>query len=231
MRKIVMKYIGILLLCLFNATVWAQNLKEDMVKMQQAYDNMERLSATIITKEFEGNKMLSKEQYSLKMAGSSYLYQLTNTIVLRNERYMVSVNQNDKQVICTSQKKEKGATEIMKKVKPNVSAMLDKYDKVTFLGESNGLKTYRMENKEMEGVQITKIEFTFDVNTFVVDNMRYYYNEADYGKNWIEIRFKEFDINPSFQMRLFDESKYVQTIGKELKLSDAYKDYRLIITR
>lgn len=206
----------------------AQDLLQDMKKMHQAYEGIENLFARIVSKEYEGKGLPLVETITVRKKGGQYLYEVDGRIILMNQDYLIAVDKENRQVVCTPQYEEEGAEVFMESFKPNLDSVLSQYKDIQFLGVKNGLKHYRIEQLEAE---ITSIELFIDATSFLMKRIIYNYNEAEYGKSWVELSFPILNTSPSFQSNTFSEAKYLKKVAGKLTLTEAYKGYQLIVTR
>lgn len=222
-------YLLLTLMCMITQIVMGQNLAEDLKQIHQVYENVENLRARIVTKEYSGEGEPETESYTVLKQGTSFLYKIENTVTLMNDEYLLSINHDNKEIICTRQYSNDPNEKVeAQKFVPNLDSLVKLYETVRYLGVENGQKSYELEK---EGSMISKVRFSIDTKSYLITNMVYHYNEDYVVGGKTELSFTTFDTKPVFKSGTFSSSKYIKQEGGSLVLTAAYKDYRLIITR
>lgn len=229
--KTPIKYIIILCLGLFAQTIAAQDLRQDLKKMHQAYKNIENLEAKIVSKEFEEGSLPEVEIIYIKKQQHHYIYHMATSTMLMNDSYLLAINAKEKRIFCTPQyqpQEESSKKLLMNHIQLNLDSLLASYENITFVELKDGLKHYKVEQADAD---ITKIEVAMDAETYLLKKITYTYNEEDYGKTWLELSFPIINTKPVFNTETFSESKYIKKVKGGYQLTTAYQNYELIVTR
>lgn len=225
-----MKYIHtsvfILLFNLVGFTSYAQNLVEDMGKMQQSYAALDNYHGEITTLTYGdlNNKPIDSRKMEVRKKGNSFFYELDGMKMIYNENYTLTSNTKSKVIAFQKTPKQ---TKSPFEVVPDIKEILKKYQDVEYKGVVDGAKLYVVKNPRDI---ISTVELYIDAQTFLMTKLVYHYNpklKRDQKKS--VILMKNMSTNPQFSTDLFSEKKYVTIKGEKVKLNSRYQQFELVL--
>lgn len=217
---------GILLIGLYGlffiSSGHCQSFEKDMLAMETAYLGVNDLYLEMENSIWE-NKVIAKEQQAkISKKGGLYLYQIDDATMLINTKYILMIDHLNKTIIYDKWTKEK-ASVLAKQHIPDLEDIEKKYPSISYVGELNKYKKYRLENKE---IQLSKVEISFESKTGFMRKIRYYYNPNLINKEvYTELNLKVINTKPSFKASTFSEKQFIIQKGGQFEGVGKYSNY------
>ena len=224
MKKIVI----LLLLVVLQHAVAGQDYKQELARMQEGLNKIDKLHIEAEVKMFmsdAASRPLTVKRSVVKKNGNEYYCSLDNTTILINSKCMLMVYGDEKQIVYTESNQKK---EIEKRVMDpaDINKLLEKNDSVSYKGESNGVKHYTVHSSKG---MIRTSDIYIDTSTGFLKKVIYRYDpKAASQVEKIEIEYSRFDTSPQFGNNDFSEKKFVTRSGKELKGYGSYAGYNIL---
>lgn len=219
-------FIILIFFCSISKTIIAQNFKEDVKKVQEAYKLMDKYHGEVITTSFknEGSEFVDTRKMMVKKAGKNFLYEMDGMKMIFNERFTLTTNPKAK--LIAFQKNAEGAQDKINLL-PDINELLEKIPDVVYKGEVKGDKVYLVKNPD---AMISQMEIFIDKKTFLFSKLVYHYNDQiGYEFTRSEIQMRHLNVNPTFSKNLFSEKKYVTIKNDQVKLNSRYQKFELIL--
>lgn len=206
----------------FISPIQSQSFEKDMLAMQVAYSNTSDLYLEMENSVWQ-DKVVAKEQYvKISKKGGLYLYQTEDATMLINTKYILMIDHLYKTIIYDKWTKEKAAA-LNKQHIPDLEDIEKNYPSIIYSGETDNYKKYTLENK---GIQLSKVEISFESRTGFMRKVRYYYNPNLVNKEvYTELKMKVIKTNPSFKESTFSEKQFIIQKGDEFKGVGKHSDY------
>jgi len=214
--------LAMLILFVHSGSVHAQNFSKALTEARSAYEKIETLHAVITVEAFEKanvSKAFYKMNADIKRNGNNYRYQTDKNDMLLNDRYLVVVDKDVKQ-IDVAPRNSKNSASLQDPIKTNLDSLLNQLGTAKYLGSDQGLNNYQL---TIAKGSLKDIEIFFSDQTKVIRKMIYRYREGQI----VSVTFKVFDLQPSFDAHDFDESQYVIVSKTEKRPSAKYSMYKV----
>ena len=213
-----------------STTLFSQNFKADLEKMQEVYSSANEFYAKINVKAYTdgiNGKPAIEKKAIIKKSGKRYLYTLDQITMLMNNEYLIMVN-NDEKVIIFEEIEEAEQPSVNQIVAPNLDSILSEYKSVEYKGVVSGDKHYVVQN---EKGPIDKVELFFDVNTFFLEKIIYRYNQSVLKQKGLTvITFSAISTKPKFKAETFAATQFFRKIKNTYEPGLSYKDFEVINT-
>ena len=151
--------ISILLFFAFNSMVYSQSLEDDLKEMHKKFEGVSNISVDLESEVFEDNESKFKIRNSIKKSGGKYLYQLDNRAMLINDKYLVVVDDRNRNISYDKWTKTQ-AHKLANMNVPLPKDLLKKYPTVIFMGEKSGVRHYSLHN---ENEQMSRLDIFYDI--------------------------------------------------------------------
>jgi len=194
----------VLIVAINSSAIHAQDFSRALAEAKRAYENIEHLHAVIRVEAFEKantTKAFYTMNADIKRDGNNYLYHTDRNDMLLNDRYLVVVDKDVKQ-IDVAPRTSKNSAALQDPISTNFDSLLDQVGTAKYVGHENGLNEYRLIIKQGT---IQDIDIFFSDQTKVIQKMTYRYREGQI----VSVNFNVFDLQPTFDLHEFDESQYV----------------------
>jgi len=217
------------ILCsLFSNSINAQNIAEDIKKMNAANIYSEQFMAQLTVKVFSSEKDEKPsitQYYEIKKKGKDLYYKIDNKRILVNSSCVLVINDKEKKVLYS---KNNGKSPLNNQsIDVNVDSLVKAYDNVEFKGITNGLKQYVIHQKKNP---IPTIEIYFSENGEKLSKLIYHYDTKAYPvNNLVEINYTKWTYSPQFEANDFSEKKYITKINNKIQLVAALHAYQLVV--
>lgn len=209
----------------------AQNIGEDLIKLNDAYAKIENISMQIkYSVFFDGKQESNETEVGIIKKSKNKVY--TNEFSsesLVNDEYQIIVDHSNKVLIVDYVDKTKSTSSLDKL---NVDSLLKGFELVEFKGitESN-LKLYHLSYKYGD---VSFVELWLDVKTGFLSKINIHYRgkmevaEGKFSKVMASVEYNKIQSNITFSQYTFSEKQYVSITKKEVELASKYKEYQLI---
>jgi hypothetical protein len=164
-------------------------------------------------------KAYYRQMVDIKREGSNYWYQVENNEMLMNEKYLIVVD-NEARQISYSKRSIETEAELQKSYRFNLDSIFTQYEKPQFIGKEEGADHYLIPEKKGA---IKEVHFYIVPETKKVKEIAYRYHEGQYAT----IRFIVFDTNPVFDADTFSASKYITEVNKKIVPSRFFRNFNL----
>ncbi|MEM9822696.1 MAG: hypothetical protein AAF985_16560 [Bacteroidota bacterium] len=204
---------------------FAQNLKEDLVQLQQYY-HQEAINCQIETRTFKDHHSVEPDLVSkgvFKRRGNDLLYEVDDVVLLYNENYSITYHQGEGIVYCG----EKTSEGHRKMPIIDFTKMLSRYESIEYKGVVENNKCYILKQAQSP---IPIMEFYVDQDHYKVKKIVYHYDEAyNTGAIRTEISF-QYSNAKAFAIDEFSESRFVLVDQKKVRLHPRLKNHELILS-
>ncbi|WMX17580.1 hypothetical protein [Aureispira sp. CCB-E] len=200
----------------------AQSIKEDFNKMLEAYKGVTNLYIEMENKVYQGDDLQNESSSLIRKKGNNYLYNLSEHAMLINDKYVVLVDKRNYNIVFDKFTKERA--EYLNNMQiPIREDLLNLYPSVTYMGITQNLKHYHLENDQEK---IHKMDLFFDVSTGFVKRAVYYHNpKLIPGNMRSEIDLKVINTQPTFSEKTFSETQFFTTKDGQNIPARAYTKY------
>jgi hypothetical protein len=207
--------------------MFAQNYKEDIKKMYDLYNTMDKYYAEISVKTYEntGAKQPNFTKTSIiRKDGNKYHYTFDNMVMLVNNKYSILANKDQKNIVFKTIKKAKKAKINELAGMSNMDEIIGSYKSVKFNGIKNGSKHYTIYPKHT----FEKAELYIKPNGLVTKIIYKYKNAENTGVKRMVATFKNSTLTPVFSKTQFSEKQFFAKKGDKYTPIGKYKNYDLI---
>jgi hypothetical protein len=206
----------------------AQNFTEDYKKIQANYAGAARFYCEVKMSMYDQrNAMKPTEVYTtvVKKQGKNYLTVTGKNIVLSNEICDIQVNQQEKRILY-AEKEEKHADKGLVEAFAVLDTLIKKRnDSIAFEGITEGKKKYTVYST---GSAIVKTELFIDAEKNLLSKLIYFYGENKMiSVQKVMIEYEHVNFSPEFSKGEFSEKKYIVYVGKTVKPTTEFINYKL----
>lgn len=217
------RLLACLLLACLSYTLSAQNVKQDIERINEAYRSLKGAQVELEYQHYAGydpgNPEISKGTASWQ--GANQKMSTPAMERLQNEKYAILVNHDMKTIIIQN---AQVATNIGSPIP--LDSLLAICDSIHFLQKENGLLAYRF----VIGVLgFEAIEVVFNPQSYFIERIVCYqlpWKEGELGDR-TEIHYRNFQRLSTSSTSPFSEQKYVRRDGDQFLPQLAYKGYEL----
>ncbi len=222
----------------FAATSFAQNLKKDILAINMAYKNTNKMSLVMVLDMYEtytSNKLYFSQKVTLKKNGKNTLHASDETESINTPDYTIVKDDDEKLITYMPKKTVQNEDEINFMVDIDSIGALCKSFK--FNKEGNTTNSYDFIMLDAYP-NYTRIKFFYNSKTYFIEKMVFFCEEEDisvhnqkekYSKARIEINYTEIDTKPSFKDSDFSYQRYMQKKGNKFELNPDLKKYELSV--
>lgn len=202
-----------------------QDFKNTLEQMRSVYEQMNGLHIKMLVTAYEGkdNKgVIYQLKVDIKKKGNDYLYQYDNNTMLMNERYIIMVDGDSYEMICSRRNSSmsSGATKLFNF---DMDSILSFYEEPKYLGRIEKVEYYQVDQKIGA---VSQVDLAIDTQTKLIKNMAYQYRQGPY----VKIEFNLFDGSPSFRDDTFNEGRFISINNGKLIASETYQNYHFTET-
>jgi hypothetical protein len=155
----------------------------------------------------------------IKREGNNYWYQVEDNEMLMNEKYLIIVDKQARQ-ISYSKRSIEAEAELQKSYHFNLDSVFMQYEKPQFLGRVEDADHYLIPDKKGP---IKEIHFYIIPETRKLKEIAYRYREGQYAS----IRFIVFDKKAGFDADTFSADRYVINVSGKVAPSRFFRNYNL----
>lgn len=229
----------ILALVFANTTsFFAQNLKKDLLAINAAYKNANKLSFVMeldMYENYTSNKLYYSQKVSMKKNGKTTLHSSDETESMNTPDYTI-IKDDEEKLITYAPKKTVQQTDDVSFMM-NVDSLGSLCKSFKFNKESATTNSYDFIMQDYYP-NYERIKIFYNVKTHFIEKMIFYCDEDDisihnedekYARARIEINYNNIDTNPSFKDSDFSYQKYMQKKGNKFELNADFKKYELSV--
>ncbi len=244
MRQII-QIVLVLYALLGSQSLYAQDGIGELKKINSTMSGLKNLSVDIsynVYKNYYATKAVEETRATVKRAGENMLNTFGNQTVLKNSKYMVYVDSDEKRIVIDNAH--------ISKVKNQPAGFANFYQQLdSILKNANEVRVNQLNelNKKLlisfdkiKGyMDCSRIEIIYNPKSYLMSKMIFYYNQEislqDDGKGSkerprLEICFDKLDTR-EISNDVFSETTFFQKSSKALKPSLNYKNYELVDQR
>lgn len=224
MKSYLKIYLAICFSLLF-CNSFAQQLKSDLVKMQNTYRNAKSFSINVQLLLFENAsdvKPLNSFSGSVKMDGSNYFNEIMGQTFIKNSNYIVSVDHNAKRIIYKEVSKYSTSANMLSL---SIDSLLMRYKSAKFIKTADACLTYELIPNSF-GAIYNKILITVDTTNYTLKSIVYFYTiKSTYQK--AIINYSNIQLNIPISSSEFSEKSYININGSNASPGKACKGYKI----
>lgn len=224
MRKV---SVHIILLFFFSGTLLAQDLKKDLLKMNDYMNKLTRFQMNIIYSAGDTTDLKEEGEVSVFVAPEGLFYNMEATNIVINEQNTIMLDDEEHTVIYSDNaktKKQRKEFDFQKQLLSGLDSLIGGADSVYFaLNGTN--KTYYLRNQDGY-FNLIEIQFTGTLMSQII----YYYNPShvDNEVGLKAINRIEVVENPTFDLSLLKTEKYYTIQNGTTVPTEEFKNYILI---
>lgn len=232
-----MKTIMVIMLHLFAGVLWAQDLKQDAIRLNEQYSCAQSISQISKYKYYDNIKKrnIPDKVFNGKFIkqGSNYFMQSDQNFQVKIENVAISVYKQDK-TISVALAKDYNHNYLLK----DINEALKYITNYSFSDSIPGVKYYKLYYNEK--MPFYRIDIAINTSTFLISNyIGYAIEEVDQvdgnGNTQTEIKHTKLEIeyynNPqqaSTLQNIFNIESYIIIEGNKIKPASKYADYEII---
>lgn len=199
----------------------SQDVRQALLSMQNAYSGADRLHIIMRVQGKENvlsNTFLYREKVTIKKDGQRFFYKYGPMDVLTNEKCIVTVDHQKKEMTYTSRKIS--TTPEVTAFSATIDSLLSYYETPQYLGKQGNVARYQLIQK---AGQVKEIELGINIKTNLLTMIGYRYRNGQY----VTIEFEIFDLQPAFEPTTFDVNQYIVEVNAKAVASDSFKGYQV----
>lgn len=200
---------------------FAQEYKHDFEALRKKNSNASKMH--IVMRVDAYNEQSSQvpfysQKANIKRLGTNYSYRYDNTEMLMNDKYLILVDYENREIICSS-RDVKGESEFFAPMNFNVDSMLSVYGYPKLVGRDGSVVNYQFnQNNEIQTIDLFIDSVKVELNKIV-----YRYSDGQV----VIIRFEKFNINPQLDESDFEEDSYVIKVEGKLRPSPTFANFSI----
>lgn len=213
----------------------AQDPFSELEKIRATYTSLDSYSLRLNIKAYKGHasmELVDVLDGAYEVSGERYRYRLGNTVILKNENYLISIDERYKEIDIVDSKKQtlSPAADFMDFKK--METVLKKHNALGVKEGSNGNKVLVFDLKK-SGYEYEKIEIRYRPSGEITAMILYYrlpseaYDIPGTYKMRMEITYDSQKLNATFSPDHFSEKKYVNITDKGIFPQPPYKNYQI----
>jgi len=209
------------MLFLFTGFLQAQDFKQLMKEMRKEYEQSRALQVVMEIKVYDSAQLslpYYQQTVDVRRDGNNYWYQVEENEMLLNEKYLVMVDKQSRQ-ISYSNRSLQAEKELQKNFQFNLDSLLTQYETPRYLGKAGDAEHYLVKEKG----PIEEIHFHIIPQGHILKKIEYKYREGQY----VSIVFLMFDRHPLFKADTFSETRYVVKVNNKMVPSRFFKQYEI----
>lgn len=219
-----------------NVTLFSQNLKSDIKKMNVALLSKNKWHIITENNISTPSEVIESVQFDMKKFGDNYKVTEKKSELIVNSKLIIALNHTQKHIYVS----ERGdifsggndIVEVNKMLDLEFDTLMKLYQKVEFTKKSKTQSCYTFTFKNIE---YDKAEIIFDSQSYLIIETRFWMKEkiqiANYKEKQtliISKRYKLYDFNPLFDASYFSGKDLVLTDSKgKMKPTQKYVSYKL----
>jgi len=201
----------------------AQTLKERIAAMQNEYVTLRDVHIRMTVQVFESDDSKTpfyQNKGEIKRRDLYYEYQLGNMSMLMNHDYLIVVNGDSREIVCSRRSLDEESKMYADPFKANMDSILNLYTTPVLVDKQGAVEHYRLDQKIGP---VNRIELFIDDQKNVLRKMIYNYRTGQHAV----IEFSVFDKAPQFDADTFREGKYIQWTNGKVIPAEAYKAFHV----
>jgi len=220
MKKIILIVSGVLLL---NAYVVGQDFRVVADKIRAVYESADKLHVVMKVEAYDGDdeKPFYQDRVEVKRDRSNYAYRFNAMEMLMNDRFIIVVDEQQKEIVCTS--RDMSAEQALAKdpVAVSMDSVLKLFDKPVFIASDGGVHHYRI--TPLQG-ELEQVDLFVDAEHALLRKIAYQYTHDQRAS----VVFETLTTSPVFSADEFNERSYVEVVGKDIRPSKALMGYHVV---
>ncbi len=218
-------------LCLCAGDVNAQTPKSDFERLNKHYVSLKQLGYEAHYTLYGENMVKPLESFEMvfKRAGYNFYSRSVDEEFLINERYVLFVDHEDKEVVIQKNVKKKQANApTFQDLTLYLDSLISAYSKIELLKGVGDVKQYRL--IPLGGIY-EKVDLSIDTKTWFLRDMTLYFAELEEVEDkpvqvHIKVEFKNY-VTSGLNMGVFSELNYLSGSPGVFKLKANYGNYVL----
>ncbi len=218
--------------------LFAQNLKTDLLAINNAYKKANKLSFVMELDMYEtytSNKLYYSQKVSMKKNGKTTVHSSNETESINTPDYTIIKDDEEKLITYAPKRTVKETDDVGFMM--NIDSLGTLCKSFKFNKESATTNCYDFIMQDYYP-NYERIKIFFNAKTHFIEKMIFYCDEDDisthnedekYAKARIEINYNNIDSNPSFKDSDFSYQKYMQKKGNKFELNADLKKYELSV--
>lgn len=226
MKKVINIILGLLL---FN-TCFAQDeaMVKELTKLREVYQENKAFSVDIQYSLYLGHSYTPEESFTAHLTKQSNQYKLISkeqTSVV-NKQHALTINHFEKMVLYQAANTNNTSSEIDPSTFDVASLLKLALETSEIQGLSNNKKGYRF---KFYAAQYEYIDVVYNVSNYHIEKIELKVRvPKDQEAQRLEIRYSNMNTSPTITSSTFSTRKYITTKNQEARLTEAYKDYKII---
>lgn len=219
---------------------FAQTVASDFDRVRATYRSLKGIYAEleyVVFQGHDGTRAVDVKTGVFKSdMTSSFLFEIAGNRQCHNPAYDIVVSQEEKTIFVQKRKD----TPVQTGPLPGIDTSGGAWKTAVKVGEGNGIRTWRISFRSMPGSEFEKMDISIDTQTFLIRSVSLYYrakmasylyssDPADEYYPKMTITYKNVRINPAFGPEEFSEKKYIRTEGTDIKPTNVYANYEILI--
>lgn len=218
-----------------TAVLPAQQLKEDVRKVNETYAKTKTVSMKIHYRLFQNYATaipFEDKTGTFIRQGQNYFSQLLGITTVQNGSVKLSVSDADKTIIVSdADRKIAAPSNVM------IDSLIKRCSKVEFTDLGEGRKLYRLRFEKTAFFEYDMIDLQFGSNYFI-EKIVLFYREAvvldetagnmKKEKPKLEISYSEINTQPVVAADQFSETKYIRKSGKTFVPATAFANWKVL---
>jgi hypothetical protein len=232
------KAVLLFFMLLSSLIVSAQNVKEEIKKINAAFENTSSISMDISYAAFSNyysTKPLETTRGSFKKNGNNYWSKMEEVEMCQNEKCMIYADNEEKQIIISNPPgKPKG-----KELYMNLDTLM-KYEFKSQIKTFGSFNRITFEYNDQDGLrEYSKMDIYYDTKTYFINKCVLFYAEemstdqeekGPMDKPRLEISYTNISFSET-DKSIFSESNYFLQSGNKISGKGIYKNFEIIDQR
>ena len=213
--------IGFFCFCLFIPAD-AQDFKAFIQEMRKDFSQWHAMHVVmdITVYDSAANEPYYKQQVSIKRDGDNYWYQVEENEMLLNEKYLIMLDREARQITCSKRSLE-AEKELQRNIEFNVDSIFALYPSPEYMGTNDGAAHFKFVEKNGP---IAEVHFYVRKEHDYLKKMEYKYR----GGQFASIQFVVFKKNVKFEPNTFSETQYVTEEKRTIRPGRFFHQYQLV---
>jgi hypothetical protein len=229
------KYISLITVLLtISVNIWGQDPYAELDKVKLRYTSLQSYSIQLTIKAYKGH--VSSEIADIvhgkyEVSGSRFKLTLGSATTLRNEAYILNIDDKFHEIDVSSIKKQEASqTEFIDFKK--MEATLRKHNALSLKLAADGNKVLAFDMSK-SGDEYEKVIINYRPSGELLSVILFYRSPVDaYGmtekyKARMEITYTSQNLNAVFPENYFSEKKYIRADDQQITPQPAYKNYKI----
>lgn len=217
-----MKYVIFLILISCSSGI-AQDFTSAIEGLHNKYKSAEKMHISMSVNAYvtaQSQQAFYHEKVIIDRDGVNYRCKLTGTEMMMNDKYIIAVDHQSRQIILNKRNVEDEAS-FYKQANFNLDSIFQFYEGGKFEGSENGVNRFSVIQKTGA---VQKIDLFIHQQSGHLRGINYVYKTGQF----ITIAFDEFELTPTFAKEKFNEQQFIHKSGKSWQPSASFSGYRVV---